>query len=156
MAEVDRSYVVHDDRYIKGFVGEYRWLSNMHECWILWHGLAFSSVEAAYQASKSHNIEVAKKFQDYSGPESKKQSKLISVRKDWPELKLNVMSQLVFQKFLQHADLRGKLLATGDRYIEETNYWKDQYWGVCNGAGQNNLGKILMCTREYFKKMNEL
>ena len=58
----------------------------------------------------------------------------------------------IFQKFLLHLPLREMLLETGDKYIEETNYWKDTYWGVCDGIGENNLGKIIMATREYFKK----
>lgn len=33
---------------------------------------------------------------------------------------------------------------------EETNYWNDTDWDVCNGDGENKLGKILMNTRNYF------
>ena len=43
------------------------------------------------------------------------------------------------------------LLATGDRYIEETNTWGDTFWGVCNGKGENNLGKIIMKIRDTLK-----
>ena len=41
-----------------------------------------------------------------------------------------------------------------DKFIEyqaeliEGNNWKDTYWGVCHGKGQNNLGKLLMRIRE--------
>lgn len=62
------------------------------------------------------------------------------------------MSLLVFQKFCVHEKLRTKLIATGEKYIEETNWWGDIYWGVCNGKGENNLGKILMNVREFWKK----
>lgn len=26
----------------------------------------------------------------------------------------------------------------------EGNYWHDTYWGVCEGVGENHLGKLLM------------
>lgn len=143
-------FVEHTDTHIKGFFYEYRFLSNMWECPILWHNLAFTSTEAAYQASK-FNIDIAKKFTQYSPKIAKQESKNYTARKKWESIKYDVMSQLVFQKFLVHKDLRQKLLDTGDKYLEETNYWRDQYWGVCNNVGENNLGKILMQTRNYFK-----
>lgn len=135
---------------IKGFRDEYFWLSNMYTCIIQWQGLCFSSTESAYQASKVTG-ELAKPFQMMTGKQAKAHVKTLYVRKTWQDIKYNVMAQLVFQKFLVHDDLRQKLLDTGDCYIEETNTWNDTYWGVCNGVGENNLGKILMNTREYFK-----
>lgn len=47
--------------------------------------------------------------------------------------------------------LKEMLLATGDEELVEENAWGDQYWGVCNGDGQNKLGKILMRAREELK-----
>lgn len=140
---------VHNDEEIKGFFKSYRWLSNMYSCDILWHNLHFKSVEAAYQASK-FNLEIAKKFTNYDAKTAKKESKNYTVRKDWDKMKYNIMAQLVFQKFLVHKELRDKLCWTKEAYLEETNYWNDTYWGVCNGKGENNLGKILMDTRKYF------
>ena len=48
----------------------------------------------------------------------------------------------------QIPSLRDKLIATGDAYIEETNNWGDEFWGVCHGFGENMLGKILMEIRK--------
>jgi predicted NAD-dependent protein-ADP-ribosyltransferase YbiA (DUF1768 family) len=31
----------------------------------------------------------------------------------------------------------------------EGNWWGDTYWGVCNGVGENHLGKLLMKIRDY-------
>lgn len=39
------------------------------------------------------------------------------------------------------------LEATGDAELIEGNHWGDTFWGVCNGVGQNNLGKLLMAIR---------
>jgi predicted NAD-dependent protein-ADP-ribosyltransferase YbiA (DUF1768 family) len=62
------------------------------------------------------------------------------------------MADLVRQKF-QQPQLCAALLATGDEYLEETNWWKDTFWGVCNGEGLNKLGNILMMVREELKGM---
>ncbi len=146
----------HTDIEIKGFFKEYRWLSNFHDVDITWNNLEFKSTEAAYQASKCLTLQRAKCFTILSGKEAKKESKNIIVRKDWNLIKFDIMALLVFQKFLNDGSLREKLVDTWPKYLEETNYWNDQYWGVCNGVGQNNLGIILMSTREYFKKLSEL
>ena len=34
----------------------------------------------------------------------------------------------------------------------EGNTWNDTFWGVCNGQGQNWLGKILMLVRSELNK----
>jgi predicted NAD-dependent protein-ADP-ribosyltransferase YbiA (DUF1768 family) len=59
------------------------------------------------------------------------------------------MRGVVLSKFTQNADLKEKLLATGKRYLEETNWWNDVTWGVCKEVGQNLLGEILMDTRAH-------
>jgi len=145
------SYIKHTEDFIGGFKEEYDWLSNMHPCIIKWQGMLFLSTEAAYQASKCLSISKAKQYQELTGLQAKRHSATVPTRKDWEKIKINVMSQLVFQKFLVNLQLREKLLNTGDAYLEETNNWKDVFWGVYNGVGENNLGKILMATREYFK-----
>lgn len=36
------------------------------------------------------------------------------------------------------------LSKTGEEHLEECNTWGDEYWGTCNGIGENRLGNILM------------
>jgi len=62
------------------------------------------------------------------------------------------MADIVYQKFLQNPELRDKLLATNDAYLVEGNNWKDTYWGICNGVGENWLGRILMIVRHALKQ----
>ena len=50
-------------------------------------------------------------------------------------------------KFTQNPGLLDKLLATGDAELVEGNTWGDQVWGVCDGVGENHLGKTLMRIR---------
>lgn len=61
------------------------------------------------------------------------------------------MYEICKAKFTQHKDLAEKLLETGDEELVEGNKWNDTYWGVCNGKGKNQLGKILMRIREELK-----
>jgi predicted NAD-dependent protein-ADP-ribosyltransferase YbiA (DUF1768 family) len=61
------------------------------------------------------------------------------------------MREIVFIKFDGHLDLKELLLATGDHELIEGNKWHDTFWGVCDGIGQNYLGKILMEIRTIFK-----
>ena len=61
------------------------------------------------------------------------------------------MLSFVRAKFT-YPDLQEKLLATGDAYLEEGNYWNDTTWGVCNGVGENRLGKILMQVRDEIRR----
>jgi predicted NAD-dependent protein-ADP-ribosyltransferase YbiA (DUF1768 family) len=65
----------------------------------------------------------------------------------WEIRKVSTMRAVVWAKFSQNPELATKLLATGSRYLEETNWWGDKIWGVYRGEGQNLLGKIIMEAR---------
>jgi predicted NAD-dependent protein-ADP-ribosyltransferase YbiA (DUF1768 family) len=71
----------------------------------------------------------------------------MQVRKDWNEKKLEFMNWGVREKF-KNEELRELLISTGDMTLIEGNAWKDFFWGVCNGKGENHLGKILMKVRD--------
>jgi predicted NAD-dependent protein-ADP-ribosyltransferase YbiA (DUF1768 family) len=61
------------------------------------------------------------------------------------------MSQLLVRKFA-HPELQELLLATGDQEIQEGNNWNDRFWGVCDGEGENILGKLLMGLRRSLRE----
>ena len=77
----------------------------------------------------------------------------LPLRKDWWVVKDEVMREAVYAKFIQHEELRQKLLATGDavlvEHTENDRYWAD---GGTVGKGVNMLGKILMEVREKLRK----
>ena len=155
---IERDYIVHDDETIKGFFGEYRYLSNFEICDIYFDSDLYGSTEAAYMAGKTTDPEIRKLFQKSTGilpKEARKLGQEITLRSDWDVVRYDTMAIVVFDKFYRHKYLRDKLLSTGDKYIEETNHWKDRYWGVCDGVGESNLGKILMATREFWKAKNK-
>ena len=69
------------------------------------------------------------------------------------QVKDKVMLNFLRIKFM-NAELRDKLLETGDSVLIEGNTWHDNYWGNCSCAkckdieGKNMLGRLLMQVRE--------
>lgn len=147
----DYSYVLHDDYNIKGFTGNYRFLSNFYPAPVYFDGLLYPSTEHAYQAAKTEDVGVRSAlFLNCTSGQAKKNGRIITVRPDWERVKFDVMSAVVFDKFYRNIHLRNELLTTGTKYLEETNHWNDTYWGVCNEKGHNNLGIVLMGVRLYW------
>jgi ribA/ribD-fused uncharacterized protein len=65
-------------------------------------------------------------------------------RKNWDEIKVPLMRQILRMKAEQHEYVRRKLLETGDRVLIEDS-WRDDFWGWGpNRDGQNMLGKLWM------------
>jgi len=135
------------DQDIIGFFNIHRWLSNFWNQEVNFGNIKFPNAEAAYQAAKSEDKEVWKQFSKLqTGQEAKKLGRTIKMRSDWETIKLNVMKQVVHQKFQNHW-LRLALLSTEHHHLEEANTWGDIFWGTVNREGQNHLGKILMAER---------
>lgn len=137
---------------IKEFQGKYRFLSNFWRCRIVYYEEKYNSVEHAYQAAKFTDKDIREKIKN---AKTLGEAKRIArrnrdkIRKDWNEVNLKIMEQLVIFKFLE-PDLYDKLIETGQKYLQEGNYWGDTFWGVDlkTGKGKNNLGKILMKVRD--------
>jgi len=134
---------------VEEFTGKYRFLSNFWSCFIVYKGVEYPSVENAYQAAKCLNRMDRERFLNIKASEAKKLGRVIQMRPGWDGEKLQVMYELVKQKFRDPV-LKEKLLATGTRQLEEGNWWGDTYWGTVNGVGENHLGKILMRVREEY------
>jgi ribA/ribD-fused uncharacterized protein len=133
---------------IESFSGEYRWLSNFWPCKVFLEDLEFRSVEAAYVASKTLDENIREQVQELkTSGECKAFGKTIPLRKDWKEVRLKVMENLLRQKFQKDSELGQKLISTKNIELIEGNYWNDTFWGVCKGKGKNNLGKLLMKIR---------
>ena len=144
--------VVHDGKKIAGFVAEYRWLSNYFPCRVEWDGRVYGSAEAAYHSGKYSRAD-RDLFTKLDPDRARKLSRVKPYNiPAWETRQVPTMREVVWAKFSQNADLAKKLLATGDRYLEETNWWGDKIWGVYRGEGQNLLGKIIMETRARLAK----
>lgn len=135
-------------KIIDSFKDEYAFLSNFHPCRLDYDGLSFTSVESAFQAAKTTDIETRRQFVDLTPGQSKRLGRQVVLRQDWEDIKLSVMEDLLRQKFSdKNPELKQKLLDTDNAELIEGNWWNDKFWGVCLGEGENNLGKLLMKIR---------
>lgn len=131
---------------ITAFSGEYEFLSNFYIAPFNYCDITFDCVEVAYQAAKCP--ERLCEFIGKTPGQAKRHGRKVPLRADWEQEKYNVMYALVRAKFFQNPDIASMLVATGDAELVEGNYWHDTVWGVCNGVGENHLGKILMRVRD--------
>ena len=150
---------------IESFSGRYNFLSNFYPAKIEHQGITYPTLEHYYVSMKVKNDQqIDGKFITYidcreliakmPNPARVKQfGKIVKVRRDWDDVKLDVMLWGVREKF-KHTDLKDLLLSTGDQELVEGNTWNDTYWGICRGEGQNNLGKILMKVRMELRQQN--
>ena len=148
--DTETSFQVHDENNIKGFFGEARYLSNFYPCYVRVFDAVFPSTEHAYQFKKAP----VGKFQPddvitLTANEVKKWGRRITIRDDWEKIKVDIMHTCVYAKFTQNLELKKKLLETGQKHLEETNWWGDKFYGVDyrTGEGKNVLGNLLMSVR---------
>jgi ribA/ribD-fused uncharacterized protein len=139
---------------ISSFRDEYFFLSNFYPVEIKLDGIVYLNAETAFQAQKTLDVEERRKFSMLKNPvQAKRLGHKVKLRDDWEEVKLDIMTEVVSQKFLQHPHLIEMLLQTGDEELVEGNKWGDRFWGVCKGKGENHLGKILMKIRDAYKSI---
>lgn len=132
---------------IDKFDGQYAFLSNFHLTPLVYRNMRFTSSEAAFQSQKTADPEEMQSFCDLAPGASKRKGREVKLRDNWDIIKDQIMYEVCYAKFSQNPNLMMQLLDTGDEELVEGNTWNDTYWGVCNGVGENRLGKILMRIR---------
>ena len=129
-------------------------LSNFHLCPIKIWNLQFQCAEAAFQAAKfSPNQLAMKSFENLDGNAAfRLGSELMehwtqTARDEWHNTRrLDIMRDVLTEKFTQNAELKELLLATGDAYLVEHS--ADGFWGDhLDGRGDNWLGDLAMQLR---------
>lgn len=154
MEKIIKNFCSEETRFLSNFY-PYKHQAEKYDCNLVveYMGIEFDCVEKAYQAAKCQNRADMFLFRDMTAAESKKahDTGQFAIREDWSEVKFRIMYELVWQKFHNCEELRRKLLDTGDAELIEGNTWGDIYWGICEGIGENNLGKILMRVRNAIK-----
>ncbi len=134
---------------ISHFEGPHEFLSNFWPGSVEWEGVAYPTVEHAFQAAKTLDTEKRRWIAALPYPaDAKAAGQRLELRPDWETVKTAIMADLVRLKFAD-PDLRARLRATGAAEIVEGNHWFDRVWGQCPlGVGENRLGLILMAERE--------
>jgi N-glycosidase YbiA len=133
---------------IERFNGDFEFLSNMYPCDIEYEGVRFNSVEQAYQYHKTTSPKERMNILRCNEPKKAKvlAKKFKFVREDWLSVRVSLMYKLLKLKF-EIPELKEALLLTEGCELIEGNWWGDHFWGVCDGIGENNLGKLLMRVR---------
>ncbi len=141
---------------------DYSFFSNFFPVIITINGSEYPHVEAYYQSRKSDNPEYHKRVLHNKSPawakyvgDSRIGSPYISkkswfkkhpedLRKDWSEIRIEVMKRALYAKFRQHKLLLLSLINTMDAELIEDSE-KDPFWGIgIDGKGKNMLGVLLM------------
>lgn len=149
-AQLDAVYTYDSEAApIEGFRGDHFFLSNFYVHPVKYAaGVTFKSSEHGYMWHKSENADYRNAVMQAATPiDAKRLGYKAKLRDGWDaKLKFQVMYKVLRAKF-RDPELRAWLLATGDRYLEETNSHGDRIWGRCGGTGSNHLGRILMVIR---------
>ncbi len=147
---------------IRKFTRDHHFLSNFYLADVWFEDAWYASVEHAYQAAKTTDPKKRATLQltgdsalSQTPSYAKRWGRRVALRPDWEDIKFEVMETLLREKFTRHADLADKLLATQKRELIEENTWGDRIWGVCDGVGENHLGKLLMKIRDEIRRQRE-
>jgi len=134
------------------FRGPTRWLSNFHIETFTWKGKEYATSEHAYQAAKASSREEHEYVRSSKTPgTAKRRGQKVKMRVDWDEIKVEEMYSVLKAKFAPGSFIALRLVETGDCHLEEGNNHGDTFWGTVDGAGENNLGKVLMRVRDELK-----
>lgn len=135
---------------IRSFRGQYRFLSNFYPAEVQFEGRSYRTVEHAFQAAKTLSSQMRVAIAEAPSPgHAKALGRAVTLRPDWEDVKIGVMRDLLRQKF-GRPPLRDLLLATAPRQLIEGNTWGDHFWGICDGEGENHLGRLLEEVRTDF------
>lgn len=135
---------------------ETRWLSNFTRVNVQLDGVIYPSVEHAYQAAKTEKPEERERIRKcWSAVDAKKLGKHVDIRPGWSNLRVEIMRNLLQQKFAQepfNSLLRGSV---GMELIHLAPW--DDFWGNGkDGKGQNQQGVLIMEIRDVLLKENPL
>ena len=137
---------------IDAFEGDHRFLSNFHPSPVTYEKVQYSTIEHAYQAAKTLDEGERTAIHNATTPgKAKRLGAKATLRPDWRQINMDLMQDLINQKFVVGSELAESLLSTGDAELIEGNDWGDTFWGICDGKGENHLGEMLMKRRETLK-----
>ncbi|WP_085442658.1 NADAR family protein [Magnetofaba australis] len=77
------------------------------------------------------------------------------LRADWETVKRDIMAELLWAKFTQHADLAELLLATGEAEIVKHSPFDTEWSDGGDGRGQNWMGRLIMVVREKLRESGQ-
>ena len=134
--------------------GDYGCFSNFSYHGFELDGEYWSTTEHYFQAQKfasTPHVEQIRQLKTPKEAANMGRDRQRPLRKDWEQVKDDIMRKAVLQKFKTHADTCEILLATADEEIVE-NSPSDYYWGCGKDVrGKNMLGQIIMEVRDILR-----
>jgi len=147
---------------VVSFTDELFFLSNFYPCDVLYDGVLYPSVEHAYQAAKTLDMQERVKIRNQTTPgQAKREGQRVVLRPGWEMSKVDVMRQLLMIKFVANPKLGKQLLSTSHEELVEVNNWHDNFWGDCQCSkckkviGRNMLGLSLRTVRVQLLNLEE-
>jgi len=138
------------EKQILFYEQEFYVFSNFSSFKLEWKGEDWMTSEHAYHSEKFDDPELLKQLRDARSAHDAMvlaHANKSKRRKDWDEIKLDIMKEILRAKVDQHPYVKKKLLESGDKELIE-NSWRDDYWGWgLNKDGANHLGKLWMEVR---------
>ena len=134
----------HEDREtISSLTGRWEALSNWFPCSVVMGGVAYKSVEHAFQAAKAgDDAAAATAIRSAATPaQAHALGRKLPLPADWERRKRPIMRSILRDKFRRDGALRERLMRTEGRNLLATNEWGETCWGVSGGKGENELGK---------------
>lgn len=134
---------------------EYGWLSNFWRCPQVVDGVTYPTNEHFYQSEKSNDKDIKmwiaaapNPFLAMKAGRSLRSHEMVDY---WDKIKVDVMLKGLRAKFTQNAELKQKLLDTGDAILHEDSK-TDLFWGC---LGEDMLGKLLMRVRDELRQSQD-
>lgn len=129
------------------------WLGNYSNHSIRIHEILWPTVEHFFQASKFREDHHVNSILNLRSPDLVKRyawKNQGDVRKDWMDVRMNIMKEGLLAKFTQYTELKKALEETREReLIERSN---DPFWGrSLSDSGLNVLGNLLCIIRKELK-----
>ena len=115
-------------------------------------GIWYPSVEHAYQAAKVRDHTIRILILNQITPNDARRfihKNKVQIRGDWEEIEMEVMYDLLLQKFRDNTFLKEMLLKTDGAPLI------DDFWDEKSMRGKNYLGKMLMEIRKRLGEMEE-
>ena len=145
---------------IDNFNGYFEFLNNEFPTPVYYDGRIYKSVSHAFQAARSQEQHIREKIvRADTIMEMYEIAAKVEDPPDWIKIRLKIMETLVRDKFRRNKELREKLRATENRNL--VNSYGDAstsnlFWGIVEGKGQNQLGRILESVRSDIHQNIEL
>lgn len=148
-------YRLDTDKQIFFYENEFYVFSNYSSFQIEWKGKLYPTSEHVYHSEKFDDENLKEQIRNtrsaHDSPKTAEANK-DKYRKNWSEIKVRIMKEILLAKVAQHPYIKKKLLESSDKELIEDS-WRDDFWGWGpNKDGENHLGKLWMEIREEVRK----